>query len=113
MGLKLKNGQKVQYLHEDDWGRKLFKLQNKQVVVLVDKRLHTLCGDEPDCPLKEEYQLDVTILTKREYEKIHPDHRGVFEDLQGMSPELKGARTMLLPNNGGLGFEGIHFLIDW
>ena len=113
MGLRLKNGQEIKYLYEDDWGRKLFKLNSGNTVVLVDKVLHSLCGDEPDCPLKEEYQLNCKILTKKEYEAIHTDYRGIFEDFQGNSPELKGVETMMLPNNGGLGFNGIHFLIDW
>ena len=111
--IKLKNGQEAEFLYEDDWGRKLFRMPYKRIAVLVDKKLYSLSGDEPSCPLKEEYQLDIKILSKREYERIHPDYRGVFEDFQGNAPELKGLRTMMLPNNGGLGFEGIDFLIDW
>jgi len=112
MSIKLNNGQIAELIGEDDWNRKLFKFDCGYRAVLVDKSLYSITNDgEPNSPLKKEYQLSVKILTEKEYLKIHSDYRGVFEDFQGLSPELIGTRTMLLPNNGGLGFEGIHFVV--
>lgn len=34
-------------------------------------------------------------ITLSEYEKIHPDFRGVFQNYWGEWPEAKGRRTML------------------
>lgn len=52
-------------------------------------------------------------ITKDEYEKIHKDYRGTFQNYQNIKSmeHLIGRRTMLLKNNGGLGIEGIHFTI--
>lgn len=44
-------------------------------------------------------------ITEKKYNKIHADYRGIFQDYQKTSPELKGKRTMMLPDNGGLAIE--------
>jgi hypothetical protein len=59
--LILKNGQKAEFLYEDDWGRPVYKLESGTKVCcpnLNGTHLHTMTESygEPDCPLKEEYQ---------------------------------------------------------
>ena len=59
--LTLKNGQTATFLYEDSWGRPVYKLESGTKVCCVNLNgtyLHTMSGayDEPDCPLKEEFQ---------------------------------------------------------
>jgi len=59
--LTLKNGQTATFLYEDDWGRPVYQLENGIKVCCINLNgtyLHTVTGDfeEPDCPLKDEYQ---------------------------------------------------------
>ena len=115
---ELLNEKRIKYIGQDDWCRNLFKLKassgNIYTIVYLEEeeKLYSYTDEgEPDCPLLEDFQIKMQVLTKRQYEHIHTDYRGVFEDFQGLSPELIGTRTMLLPNNGGLGFEGIHFVV--
>ena len=66
----LKSGEIGKFSHYDDWQRPVWKADIK----LTDERvvtfeivstefeepfhIHSLCGDEPDTPLKEKYQFD-------------------------------------------------------
>ena len=50
-------------------------------------------------------------ITEKKYNKLHADYRGIFQDYQELSPELKGKRTMMLPDNGGLAIEGANLTI--
>lgn len=50
-------------------------------------------------------------ITEDNYEKIHTDFKGKFENFQKIKSMeyLVGKRTMLLNNNGGLGIESVSF----
>lgn len=53
-------------------------------------------------------------ISRKEWERICDDYKGVYQDYQGTNPELKGKRTMLTLTEDGhtaLIFEGIHFII--
>ena len=59
--LILKNGQTAKFIHEDEWNRPVYRLDNGVKVCCVNldgTHLHTMTPDsgEPDCPLIEEYQ---------------------------------------------------------
>lgn len=45
---------------------------------------------------------EVKAITKKEYNALSPDYRGVYSDFQGCYPHLKGKRTMVgLDNKHG------------
>lgn len=52
-------------------------------------------------------------VTKKEYDKICSDYKGIYLDFQGNRPDLKGRKTMLSYENGStvLLIEGLHFEI--
>lgn len=59
--LTLNNGQTAVFLYKDAFCRPVYKLESGTKVCCVNldgTYLHTMSGDidEPDCPLKEEYQ---------------------------------------------------------
>ena len=57
-------------------------------------------------------------ISKTEYDKIHSDYKGIWQDYHGDRPEWKGRRTVMStcitrnPNeNCSLLIEGVHFAI--
>ena len=57
--LTLNNGQKAKFIDIDFWDRPVYKLESGRKVCCIELNgtyLHTLSGDEPDLPLKEEFQ---------------------------------------------------------
>jgi len=52
-------------------------------------------------------------LTNEQYNAIHPDFRGIYQNWDGKNPELKGKKTMLSNENGAtvLLIEGTSFNI--
>ena len=51
-------------------------------------------------------------LTKKEFDSIPDDYKGIFHDFHGTHPEWKGRRTAFLPGEGTTLFiEGVHFLV--
>jgi len=71
---RLNNGDTIKMTGVDYWGRELFDLEEdgkKHRFAMVDGRLHTITSDgEPDCPLKEEYQLDREDLERKREERV-------------------------------------------
>ena len=63
--------------------------------------------------IEEFKQSGKKVITLEEYNKIHPDYKGIFYDFQGVNQELKGNRCICSLENGGttLLIEGKDLLI--
>lgn len=79
-----------------------------------DGKQYTECCDSIE-EMKEKYDIfkDLEIISKKEWNKISNDYKGIFSDCQGTAPHLKGLKTKLKLVNGAttLVFEGIHFIV--
>lgn len=92
---------------EDCWG-------GYSYIGYKDGKQYTECCDSIE-EIKEKYDIfkNLEIMSKKEWNQISNDYKGIYLDLQETTPHLKGLKTKLELVNGAttLVFEGMHFIV--